>query len=193
MREAEIKRKTKETEIIVRVNLDEKKFSNINIPEGFFLHMLETLARHVNFGIEIKGKGDIQIDWHHLGEDTGIVLGKAINKALSDKAGINRFGWAIVPMDEALALVSIDISGRPYLAYNVELKSQKIGEFDTEVVKEFFAGFVYGANITLHINLLTGDNSHHSIEAIFKGFAKALSQAISKTGEKEIPSTKEVL
>ncbi len=194
MREAEVKRETKETQVRVEINLDGEGKSEINSGIPFFDHMLTLFSRHGFFDLGISATGDIEVDFHHTVEDVGICLGEALKKALGDKSGIKRYGWAILPMDESLALVSIDISGRPQFVYRVDLPKEKVGGFDTELIPVFFQAFAVHSGITLHINLLYGENLHHSAEAIFKAFGKALSMAVSKEErEKSIPSTKGIL
>ncbi|HRU39394.1 MAG TPA: imidazoleglycerol-phosphate dehydratase HisB [Candidatus Goldiibacteriota bacterium] len=184
-RKSAIKRKTAETEISLAVNLDGKGRYSIRTNEPFLNHMLEQLSRHSGIDMKIEAVGDTQIDAHHLTEDLGIVLGKAIAGALGNKKGIKRFGV----LDEALCRVVLDLSGRAYLDYNVKLKTKKIGSFDTELVEEFMNGFVRGGNFTLHIDQLKGKNTHHVIEAVFKGLALALKEAVKIEG-KSLPSTK---
>jgi imidazoleglycerol-phosphate dehydratase len=193
MENIEIKRVTKETEVQVKLNL--YGTGNILISSGipFFDHMLTLFARHSFFDLELKAVGDVEVDFHHTVEDVGIVLGSAFKKALGDLRSIKRFGFFRVPMDEALAEVVCDISGRPNLIYNVALPQAKVGEFDTELIESFFKGFVDHAGITLHISLLYGRNLHHCIEAIFKAFSKALSMAVEKEIRYDVPSTKGVL
>lgn len=195
MRTAEITRKTKETDIALKLNIDGTGKSNIDTGCGFLDHMLTLFARHGRFDLDILCKGDADVDFHHTTEDAGIVLGSAFNKALGDMKGIIRYGSFTLPMDESLILTAIDISGRPYLSFNAEIPAQKVGDFDTELVEEFFLGFVRNAKITLHINQLAGSNSHHIIEGMFKSFARSLAQAvkIDENYKDEIPSTKGVL
>lgn len=176
-REAKITRKTKETDIELSLNIDGKGNSEIDTGIGFFDHMLTSFARHGMFDLKCKVKGDLFVDSHHTIEDTGIVLGEAIKKALGDKKSIKRYGSAILPMDEALILSAIDLSGRPYLVYDVELTVDKLGYFDTEMVKEFFYAVSYAAGMNLHIKMLAGSNNHHIIEGVFKSFAKSLDEA----------------
>ena len=178
-RRAKIIRKTTETDIQLEIDLDKTTGSRIDTTIPFFDHMLELFARHGFFKLVIKSKGDTQIDDHHLIEDLGICLGKAVGEALGKKTGINRYGSASVPMDECLCRVDLDISGRPYLIYNVKYGRRKIGGFDPALVKEFFKAFTDNSGITLHINLMYGDNGHHIIEAIFKAFARALRKAVT--------------
>ena len=178
-RRAKIVRKTTETDIQLEIDLDKTAGSKIDTTIPFFNHMLELFARHGFFKLVIKSKGDTQIDDHHLIEDLGICLGKAVGQALDKKKGINRYGSASVPMDECLCRVDLDISGRPYLIYNVKYGRRKIGGFDPALVKEFFKAFTDNSGITLHINFVYGDNGHHIIEAIFKAFARALRKAVT--------------
>ena len=178
-RRAKIIRKTTETDIQLEIDLDKTAGSKIDTTIPFFNHMLELFARHGFFKLVVKSKGDTQIDDHHLIEDLGICLGKAVGQALGKKTGINRYGSASVPMDECLCRVDLDISGRPYLIYNVKYGRKKIGGFDPALVKEFFKAFTDNSGITLHINFLYGDNGHHIIEAIFKAFAQALKKAVT--------------
>ncbi len=190
-RKAKILRKTAETDISIAINLDGKGSGKISTTVAFIDHMLNLFARHGLFDLVIKGKGDTHIDDHHLIEDMGICLGSAVKKALGDKKGIVRYGSATVPMDESLCSVAIDISGRPYLVYNVEFKSKKIGAFDFSLIREFFKSFSDHSGMTLHINLIYGKNNHHMAEAIFKAFALALRKAVTIHGRIEgILSTK---
>ena len=175
---AEVARKTGETDIRMTLNLDGKGKAGIDTGIGFFDHMLDSFARHGLFDLEVLVKGDLEVDSHHTIEDTGIVLGQAIREALGDKKGIQRFGECILPMDETLMLCALDLSGRPYLRFDVPLSVDKVGEFDTEMVHEFFYAVSYGAGMNLHLKLLDGSNNHHIIEAAFKAFAKALDRAV---------------
>ena len=195
MRVASIERKTNETQISVSVNIDGTGHYNVSTGVGFLDHMLEQLSRHSLIDIEIKAIGDLQIDFHHTTEDTGIALGEAINKALGDRKGINRFGVATIPMDETLSRVALDISNRPYLVWKVLFTKPKLGEMDTELFKEWFQAFSQSAGITLHIENIYGENNHHIVESCFKGLARALRQGIEIDTRKsqEIPSTKGVL
>ena len=176
-RSATITRKTNETDITVTLLIDGSGKSNINTGIGFFDHMLEGFARHGLFDLDISAKGDLVVDCHHTIEDCGIVLGAAIKKALSDKAGIRRYGNMILPMDDALILCAIDLSGRPYLNYEAAFSMDRVGYFDTEMVREFFYAVSYSAGMNIHIKQLSGTNTHHLIEAMFKAFAKALDEA----------------
>ncbi len=178
-RKAKIVRKTTETDIDLTIDLDQHTGSKIDTTIPFLDHMLDLFARHGHFKLVVTGRGDTDIDDHHLVEDLGICLGKAVGQALGDKTGINRYGSASVPMDESLCRVDMDISGRPYLIYKVRYERRKIGGFDPALVKEFFKAFTDHSGITLHINLAYGTNSHHIIEAVFKAFARALAQAVA--------------
>lgn len=192
MRKARIERKTKETEIDAEVNLDGTGLCSISTGVGFFDHMLEQLARHSGIDIDLTAKGDLHIDQHHTVEDCGIALGQAVLKALSDKRGIARYAHAFMPMDETLTRTALDISGRPYLIWRVKFPTQKVGNMDTELFREFFQAFAQNAGITLHIETLYGENSHHIAESCFKGLARALRDAIGidERARGEIPSTK---
>ncbi len=176
---SEITRKTSETDIRIRLDLDGSGVRNISTGVGFFDHMLNGFARHGFFDLDVEAKGDLEVDCHHTVEDCGIVLGEAIKKALGDKAGIRRFGKSLLPMDDALVMCAIDLSGRPYFAFNYQFPTERCGDFDTEMVREFFYAVSYAAEMNLHIRVLDGCNSHHIIEAIFKAFAKALDEAVS--------------
>ena len=195
MRTAEINRKTNETDIALKLNIDGKGDSHINSGCGFLDHMLTLLSRHARFDLELNCKGDTEVDYHHTVEDIGIALGEALSKALGDKRGITRYGSFILPMDESLILTAGDISGRSHLEYDLEIPSQKVGDFDTELAEEFFYGFVRKAEITLHIKKLNGTNSHHIIEGAFKSVARSLKAAVAvdEAFKNEIPSTKGVL
>ena len=179
MRTSKIVRTTKETDITVELNLDGSGKSQINTGVGFFDHMLNSFVRHGFFDMNLKVKGDLWVDCHHTIEDVGIVLGKAIKEALGDKAGIKRYGYFLLPMDETLALCAIDLSGRPFMVYDVNFTAERIGTFDTEMVREFFYAVSYGAEMNLHIKQLDGVNNHHIAEGVFKAFAKALDEATS--------------
>ncbi|NLG05839.1 MAG: imidazoleglycerol-phosphate dehydratase HisB [Clostridia bacterium] len=193
-RSAVIERNTKETKISVKLNLDGSGNAEVDTGIGFFDHMLEGFAKHGFFDLKISVNGDIHVDGHHTVEDTGIVIGNAIKDAIGDKKGIKRFGYFILPMDESLVLCSLDLSGRPYLVFDAEFEGEKVGYLDTALVKEFFYAITYTAGITLHIKLLSGGNDHHSIEAMFKSFAKALDEAVSYDDRiKDVLSTKGTL
>ena len=192
MRQAEISRTTKETEISVKLQLDGTGTADIATGIGFFDHMLEQIARHSLMDVTIRAKGDLHIDDHHTAEDTGIALGQAVRKALGDLKGITRYADVHLPMDEALTRVAMDISGRPFLVFRTEFSASKIGTFDTELVREFFQAFAMNAGITLHVETLYGVNNHHIAESCFKALARALRIAISidPAQKDRIPSTK---
>ena len=195
MRIAKVNRKTKETSIEAEINLDGTGIYKIDTGIGFLNHMLEQVSKHSLVDINLKAKGDLHIDLHHTTEDSGIVIGEAIAKALGDKKGIKRYAHAYIPMDETLSRVSLDISNRPYLIWNVKLKVEKLGEMDTELFKEWFQAFSQSAGITLHVENIYGDNSHHIIESCFKGLARALRLALEKDSRAgdSLPSTKGIL
>tara|TARA_B100002052_G_C15726111_1_gene526416 strand:+ start:196 stop:786 length:591 start_codon:yes stop_codon:yes gene_type:complete len=194
-RKAKINRKTKETSIAVELNIDGKGNYNIDTKIGFLNHMLEQFSKHSLIDLKLKAKGDTHIDLHHTTEDTGIAIGECLKKALRTSKGIKRFAHALIPMDETLTRVAIDISNRPYLIWKVNLKVEKLGEMDTELFKEWFQAFSQAAGITLHIENLHGDNSHHIIESCYKGLARSLRSAleVDKREKNKIPSTKGVL
>lgn len=195
IRKAEIKRETAETKISLALTLDGKGMSEIDTGCGFLDHMLTLFASHGRFDLAVECKGDINVDYHHSVEDIGISLGKAFAEAIGDCKGIRRYGNMMLPMDESLVICALDVSGRAYLNYGLDIKTEKIGDFDTELIEEFFLAFVRNANVTLHIKQLDGRNSHHIAEAAFKAFARALRQAveIDASAKDEIPSTKGVL
>lgn len=195
MRRATITRKTNETDITVSVGLDGTGTSRVATGIGFFDHMLEQVARHSGIDLEINAKGDLHIDMHHTVEDTGIALGQALREALGERKGIGRYADVHLPMDETLTRVAIDVSGRPFLVFKSDFPTPKIGEFDTELVREFFQAFAMNGGITLHVQTLYGANSHHIAESCFKGLARALRQAIAidERRKNEIPSTKGTL
>ena len=176
-RSAIVERITKETQITVELNLDGQGMTDISTGIGFFDHMLSGFARHGLFDLKVKVNGELDVDCHHTIEDTGIVLGQAIQKALGEKKGIKRYGHFLLPMDETLALCAIDLSGRPYLNYDASFTTERIGEMDTEMIREFFYAVSYAAGMNLHLKVLYGENDHHKMEALFKAFAKALDQA----------------
>lgn len=194
-RTAEIKRKTTETDIGLSLCLDGSGIAEIQTGSGFLNHMLTSFARHGRFDLTVRCTGDTWVDYHHTVEDVGICLGEAIASALGDMRGVTRFGSAVIPMDEALVLAAVDLSGRACLGYALEIPAQKVGDFDTELAEEFFLGLVRTARMTLHLRSLAGKNSHHIIEGAFKAFARALRQAVSidPAAAGEIPSTKGVL
>ncbi|MCD8217367.1 MAG: imidazoleglycerol-phosphate dehydratase HisB [Clostridiales bacterium] len=178
-RKAEITRKTNETDIRLALSLDGSGKQEIATGVGFFDHMLSGFTRHGFFDMEVSVKGDLEVDYHHTIEDTGIVLGTAIREALGDKKGIRRFGSMILPMDETLVLCAVDLSGRPYFVMDAEFLVEKVGDMDTEMVREFFYAVSYSAGMNLHLKVLSGGNAHHMIEALFKAFGKALDEAVS--------------
>lgn len=195
MRTASIQRKTAETDISLSLTLDASGQSDIDTGVGFLDHMLTLAGRHGRFDLRLRCTGDTHVDAHHTVEDVGIVLGQAFRKALGDKRGVARYGQSLLPMDEALALVAVDLSGRACLGYCVPMPAQKVGAFDTELVQEFFLAFVREAAITLHLRLLAGENTHHIIEGVFKGFGRAMREAcaIDPAFATDIPSTKGTL
>lgn len=176
---SEISRVTKETDIAMKLNLDGTGKSSIDTGIGFFNHMLEGFSKHGFFDLDVKIKGDLEVDGHHTVEDAGIVLGNAIKEAVGDKKGIKRYGYFILPMDDALVLCAVDLCGRPYLNFECDFPQPMVGAFDASLVKEFFYAVSYSAAMNIHIRMLSGDNSHHIIEAVFKAFAKALDDAVS--------------
>lgn len=192
MRKASMNRKTKETSISVEVNLDGTGKSSIKTGIGFLDHMLEQIAKHSLIDISLEAKGDLHIDLHHTTEDSGIALGEALKEALGDKKGIKRYASATIPMDETLSRVSLDLSNRPYLVWNVKLAVEKLGEMDTELFKEWYHAFAQSAGITLHVENIYGENSHHIIESCYKGLARALRDAVQIDSRIQdiIPSTK---
>ena len=195
MREATISRKTKETDIEIRVNLDGSGTYDVSTGIGFLDHMLEQLSRHSLMDLYVRAKGDLHIDFHHTTEDTGIAIGQAVEKALGDKVGITRYGSSYIPMDETLSRVALDISARPYLIWRVQFTKPKLGDMDTELFKEWFQAFAQAAGITLHVETLYGENNHHMVESCFKGLARALrvAMAVDPRAANAVPSTKGVL
>lgn len=195
MRKASLKRNTNETSVAVDIGLDGTGKYNVSTGIGFLNHMLEQLARHSLFDLVVRAEGDTHVDFHHTTEDVGITLGQAFSKALSDRRGIRRFGAALIPMDDALSRVSVDISGRAYLAWKVPFSRTKIGDMDTQLFPEFFRAFSQNAELTLHVEALYGDNDHHVIESCFKALARALREAveIDPRQKKKIASTKGTL
>lgn len=192
MRKTEIARKTAETDIHLLLDLDGKGRHDIETGCGFLDHMLELFARHGSFDLKIRCKGDVQVDYHHTTEDIAITLGMAFDKILADRRGINRYGSMIMPMDETLVIAAVDISGRGVLNFDVEIPSMKIGDFDSELVEEFMAGFARTLGAAVHFKQLAGGNSHHVAEGVFKGFARAMAEAVAIDPEhaNEIPSSK---
>ena len=195
LRQAEIQRKTNETEISVFLDIDGSGNSNIDTGVPFLDHMLHQISSHGLFDLNIKAIGDTEIDDHHTNEDVGIALGKAFSESLGDRKGINRFGHFLAPLDEALIQITLDCSGRPHLSYNLKIQSSKIGSYDTELVREFFIAFVNNSGITLHINQIQGVNAHHIVEATFKAFSRAMRMAteIDSRRSETIPSSKGML
>lgn len=195
MRTAKTERKTAETDITLTLNIDGRGESTVNTGCGFLDHMLTLFSKHGRFDLSVTCIGDTNVDYHHTTEDIGIVLGKAFSEALADKKGVRRYGNAIIPMDEALILSAVDISGRAYLGYKAQIPTEKVGDFDTQLVEEFWLGFVRSSDITLHINMLEGCNSHHIIEGMFKSVARSLKEAVTvdERFKDEIMSTKGVL
>jgi imidazoleglycerol-phosphate dehydratase len=195
MRKAEVKRETKETRVSVSLNLDGSGVHDIKSGIGFLDHMLEQLSRHSLIDLVVRAEGDLHIDMHHTTEDVGIVLGQAVAKALGQRRGIRRYASVHLAMDEALTRVAVDVSGRPYLVWKVALSRPKLGDFDTELVREWFHAFAHNAGITLHVETLYGDNNHHIIETCFKGLARALREAVAidERVPDAIPSTKGML
>ena len=195
LRQAEIHRKTNETEISVFLDIDGSGKSNIDTGVPFLDHMLHQISSHGLFDLNIKAIGDTEIDDHHTNEDVGIALGKAFSESLGDRKGINRFGHFLAPLDEALIQITLDCSGRPHLSYNLKIQSSKIGSYDTELVREFFIAFVNNSGITLHINQIQGVNAHHIVEATFKAFSRAMRMAteIDNRRSETIPSSKGML
>lgn len=185
-------RKTKETDIVVKVNLDGKGTGKIESGVGFFDHMLNSFAKHGGFDLELTCKGDLEVDTHHSIEDVGIAMGEAFKKALGDRKGITRYGFASIPMDESLGQCSVDISGRPFLVFDCDFAFDKCGEMDTQMAEEFFRAFAFNAGVTLHIGCPYGTNDHHKMEALFKAFARAMREACSVDARfaDVIPSTK---
>ena len=195
MRISEIKRKTGETDIALQLNLDGKGVSDIHSGCGFLDHMLTLFSKHSGFDLTVSCKGDTEVDYHHTTEDIGIALGKAFFEALGDKKGITRYGDIILPMDETLIMSAVDISGRDYLAMDLSIPAEKVGDFDTELCEEFWLAFVRESKVTLHVKQLAGKNAHHIIEGVFKAVARSLGKAaaIDENRAEEIPSTKGVL
>jgi imidazoleglycerol-phosphate dehydratase len=195
MRKAEVVRKTKETQVRASVNLDGEGRSQIATGIGFLDHMLDQLSRHSLIDIEVEAKGDLHIDFHHTTEDSGIAIGQAISQALGDRAGIQRYGDALIPMDETLTRVALDASNRPYLIWKVAFSKPKLGEMDTELFREWFHAFAQAAGLTLHVENIYGENNHHIVESCYKGLARALRAAVAIDPRKPnaVPSTKGVL
>jgi imidazoleglycerol-phosphate dehydratase len=192
-RRAELRRETKETTVAVAVTIDGSGTTDVSTVIPFIDHMLEQLGKHAGFDLAIDAKGDLDVDLHHTVEDVGIVLGNALREALGDKRGVRRFANSLVPLDEALVEVAVDLSGRPFLVYAVDPISEWIGTFDPQLAEEFWKGFVDGARLTMHLRGISGKNGHHVIEASFKGVARALRDAVKREGGDAVPSTKGTL
>ncbi len=193
MKSGFVERNTKETQISVEVKLDSKGIAEIDTGIGFFDHMLYALSKHSGISMNVKCKGDLNVDGHHTVEDTGIVLGQALSQALGDKSGIARYGSSYIPMDEALSFCSLDISNRPFLVFNGKFSNQMIGDYDACLTEEFFRAFAFNAGITMHLNMLYGVNDHHKCEALFKAVAHALKEAVKSLEDGETLSTKGML
>jgi len=195
VRTGRVERKTHETEILIELNLDGTGSYDVSTGIGFLDHMLEQLSRHSLIDLKVEAKGDLHIDFHHTTEDVGIAIGEAFNQALGDRKGITRYGSALSPMDETLSRVALDASNRPYLVWKVEFVRDKLGDMDTELFKEWFAGFAQSAGLTLHVETFYGENNHHIVESIYKGLARALRQAVEIDPRRatQVPSTKGVL
>ncbi len=195
MRTAKVERKTKETQVSAEINLDGMGEYDISTGIGFLDHMMEQLSRHSLIDLKIKAEGDLHIDFHHTTEDVGITVGQAVAEALGDSKGITRYGSALVPMDETLSRVAIDLSGRPYFIWKVEFSKPKLGDMDTELFREWFQAFAFNASATLHIENLYGENNHHIVESCYKGLARSLREAVAIDPRKSdaIPSTKGAL
>jgi imidazoleglycerol-phosphate dehydratase len=194
LRQSHISRKTKETEVNVSLELDGAGVSWVSTGLPFFDHMLTLMARHAAFNLEMTARGDLAVDGHHTAEDAGICLGRVLKEALGDKSGIRRYGSAVIPMDEALVLAAVDLSGRGFLAFDVNIPTARVGDFDTELVEEFLRALAINGEFTLHLKLLAGKNTHHVLEAVFKALARALRDAVAADGRLEgIPSTKGTL
>jgi len=194
-RTATVHRRTSETDIRLRLNLDGRGRYSVSTGIRFFDHMLELFARHGGFDLELQARGDLDVDQHHTVEDVGIVLGQAVRRALGSKKGINRAGYFIVPMDETLALAALDLSGRPYLVLRAPLKARRVGDLETELLEDFFQGFATSAGSNVHLKVAYGRSSHHAVEALFKAFARALRYACSRDArlKRQLPSTKGLL
>jgi imidazoleglycerol-phosphate dehydratase len=194
-RTASLRRKTAETDIRLRLNLDGRGRYAVSTGIRFLDHMLELFARHGGFDLELRARGDLDVDQHHTVEDVGIVLGQAVRQALGSKRGINRAGYFIMPMDETLAVAAVDLSGRPYLVMKAAIRARRVGDLDTELLEDFFHGFTTGAGANLHLKVAYGRSSHHAVEALFKAFARALRYACSRDArlKRQLPSTKGLL
>lgn len=194
MRRSQVSRKTTETEVALEVTLDGKGEVEVSTGIGFFDHMLTLMSYHAAFDIKLQARGDLDVDQHHTVEDVGLCIGRAVMEALGDKKGITRYGWAVLPMDEALCLVSLDLSGRPHLTYEVDLPVQLISDFDPTCVREFLQALANAGGLTLHVRRLSGENPHHILEAVFKGLGRCLRTAVQLEGSPhDVPSTKGTL
>ena len=194
MRSSQVSRKTTETEVALEIALDGRGEVEVSMGIGFFDHMLTLMSYHAAFDIKLEARGDLEVDQHHTVEDVGLCIGKALIEALGDKKGITRYGWAILPMDEALCLVSLDLSGRPHLTYEVDLPVQLISDFDPTCVREFLQALVNAGGLTLHVRRMSGENPHHILEAVFKGLGRSLRTAVQLEGSShDVPSTKGTL
>jgi imidazoleglycerol-phosphate dehydratase len=194
MRKARVQRKTAETDILLELDLDGEGDIEVSTGIGFFDHMLVLLSGHAGFDLKLQARGDLEVDQHHTVEDVGLCMGKGLKEALGDKRGIRRYGWALLPMDEALCLAALDLSGRPYLSYDVELPVQLISDFDPTCVKEFLQALVNECGLTLHLRGMSGENPHHVLEAVFKGLGRSLRTAVAyDRTERGVPSTKGTL
>lgn len=192
MRKITVVRKTKETEIVVSLDIDGKGTVNCSSGNGFFDHMINAMGKHAGYDIAVQCRGDLEVDFHHSAEDIGIVLGQAFAQCTADKTGLKRFGTAYTPMDETLAMAATDLSGRPFLVFNAEMPAERVGDFETELAEEFFRAFAMNSGITLHINLLYGSNTHHILEAVFKSVGRSLAESTKIIGD-TLLSTKGVL
>lgn len=194
MRNSRVERKTTETDISLEIDLDGSGEAEIKTGIGFFDHMMTLLSSHAGFDLKLRASGDLEVDQHHTVEDVGLCLGKGLREALGEKKGITRYGWALLPMDEALCLVALDLSGRPHLSYRVDLPVQLISDFDPTCMREFLQALVNGGGLTLHVKSMSGENPHHVLEAVFKGLGRALRAAVSRDpGGLDVPSTKGTL
>ena len=194
MRRSEIRRKTAETEVALEITLDGKGEVEVSTGIGFFDHMLTLMSYHAAFDVKLEARGDLEVDQHHTVEDVGLCIGKAVMEALGDKKGITRYGWAVLPMDEALCLVSVDLSGRPHLTYEVDLPVQLISDFDPTCVREFLQALTNAGGLSLHVRRVSGENPHHILEAVFKGLGRSLRTAVQLEGSsQDVPSTKGTL
>lgn len=194
MRKSELRRKTTETEVMLEIDLDGKGEVEVSTGIAFFDHMLTLLSHHASFDLKLEARGDLEVDQHHTVEDVGLCIGRAVVQAMGDKKGITRYGWALLPMDEALCLVSLDLSGRPHLTYEVDLPVRLISDFDPTCVREFLQALANEGGLTLHVRKLSGENPHHILEAVFKGLGRSFRAAVRLAGSsRDVPSTKGIL